>query len=42
MNTDAQGNEKSQYNINVTKPYNNEEDFTLNEEEQKEFFGKID
>lgn len=42
VNTDAQGNEKSQYNINVTKPYNNEEDFTLNEEEQKEFFGKID
>ena len=42
VNTDAQGNEKSQYNINVTKPFNSEESFSLNEEEQKEFFGKID
>ena len=42
VNTDAQGNEKSQYNINVTKPFNSDNDFNLNEEEQKEFFGKID
>ena len=42
VNTDAQGNPKSQYNINVTRPFNSEDDFSLNEEEQKEFFGKID
>ena len=42
MNTDAQGNPKSQYNINVTRPFNTDDDFSLNEEEQKEFFGKID
>ena len=42
VNTDAQGNEKSQYNINVTRPFNSEDSFDLNEEEQKEFFGKID
>ena len=28
--------------MNVTRPFNSDEDFTLNEEEQKEFFGKID
>ena len=42
VNTDAEGNPKSQYNINVTKPFNTDDDFSLNEEEQKEFFGKID
>ena len=42
VNTDAQGNPQSQYNINVTRPFNSEDDFSLNEEEQKEFFGKID
>lgn len=42
MNTDAQGNPKSQYNINVTRPFNSDDNFNLNEEEQKEFFGKID
>lgn len=42
VNTDAQGNPQSQYNINITEPFNAEQDFTLNEEEQKEFFGKID
>ena len=42
VNTDAEGNPKSQYNINVTRPFNTDDDFSLNEEEQKEFFGKID
>lgn len=42
VNTDAQGNPKSQYNINVTRPFNVDEEFSLTEEEQKEFFGKID
>ena len=42
VNTDAQGEPKSQYNINVTEPFNVNDDFSLNEEEQKEFFGKID
>ena len=42
INTDAQGNPKSQYNINVTRPFNSDDSFNLNEEEQKEFFGKID
>ena len=42
VNTDAQGNPKSQYNINVTTPFNVNDNFALNEEEQKEFFGKID
>ena len=42
VNTDAQGNQKSQYNINVTRPFNVDDNFSLNEEEQKEFFGKID
>ena len=42
VNTDAQGTPKSQYNINVTEPFNVNDDFSLNDEEQKEFFGKID
>lgn len=42
INTDAQGNQKSQYNINVTKAFNVDDTFELNEDEQKEFFGKID
>ena len=42
VNTDAQGNPMSQYNINVTRPFNVDDNFSLNEEEQKEFFGKID
>lgn len=42
INTDAQGNQKSQYNINVTKAFNVDDSFELNEEEQQEFFGKID
>ena len=42
VNTDAQGNPKSQYNINVTRPFNVDDEFSLNEDEQKEFFGKID
>ena len=33
MNTDAQGNPKSQYNINVTRPFNVDDNFSLNEEE---------
>ena len=33
VNTDAQGNPKSQYNINVTRPFNVDDNFSLNEEE---------